>query len=250
MTTCRLHHRRKQTWESVVLRRTTPPPAEQSPDSGRRSAGGRCSSRGFTLFEILIVLSILVMLISLTWPSLLRYVRERGLREQAHAVRVELNNARMKAVDGGITYQFRFEPGGRRYIVLPDQPPAAEPSASGAQSSIVASPAQAITVTLPVLSATLAEPCTFDVPKVYDAVTRADQPVVTERLPEEWLTALPDGTALRETGWSPPIRFYSDGAAEDGMVTVIDDQRRRIEVTVRGLTGSVAASPLVQERRP
>lgn len=209
--------------------------------------------RGFTLFEVLIVLSILVMLISLTWPSLLRYVRERGLREQAHAVRLELNNARIKAIDGGLTYQFRFEPGGRRYVILPyDRPDTGtggESSSGSSTSNATASAAQAITITLPIVSGMLAEPCTFEVPKVRNAVTHADQAVTTEQLPEEWLALLPDANSLREANWAPAIRFFPDGAADDGQVTVIDDQRRRIDLTIRGLTGSIDSAPLVQERR-
>jgi prepilin-type N-terminal cleavage/methylation domain-containing protein len=239
-------HRRQLSYSSFEIRYSRFGNSE-----GSHSSNARFSRRGFTLFEILIVLSILVMLISLTWPSLMRYVRERGLREQAHAVRLELSNARIKAIDGGLTYQFRFEPGGRRYVILPyDRPDTGTTSTpSSPQPTATASSAQAVTLTMPIVSGVLAEPCEFDVPTVRNSTTHADQAVLTEKLPEEWLSLLPDANMLRETSWAPAIRFYSDGAADDGQVTVIDDERRRIDITIRGLTGSVESSALVQERR-
>ena len=204
----------------------------------------RSSRRGFTLFEIVIVLTILLVLAGLSWPSLLRYIRERAIREQAHTVRLELNNARIKAIDHGMSYQFRFEPGGRRYIILPLDAPSTEADSATDSTTVGVTPDAA-----PVVSGQLAEPCEFDVPTVRNQVTHADQAVFTEKLSEEWLTLLPDANSLRETAWAPAIRFFADGSADDGRITVIDDQDRKIELGVRGLTGSVEAGPLVRERR-
>ncbi|MFV0444466.1 MAG: prepilin-type N-terminal cleavage/methylation domain-containing protein [Planctomycetaceae bacterium] len=219
-------------------------------NSGQRWAAGRrrAACHGFTLLEVILVLTILLVLASLTWPPLLRYIRERSIREQAHTIRVELNNARIKAIDQGLTYQFRFEPGGRKFVVLPyDRPDTGSGGSTSTSSSTVTTPT--LTVSVPVLSGTIAEPCEFDVPQVRNAVTHADQAVVTEKLPDEWLTMLPDANLLRETSWAPAIRFYSDGTADDATVAVIDDSERRIEISLRGLTGSVQSGPLVRERR-
>lgn len=220
----------------------------------RRSADHRSPRRGFTLFEVFLTLTILLVLASLTWPQLLRYIRERAIREQSHTVRVELNNARAKAVDQGLTYQFRFEPGGRKFVVLPyDRPDTGSGDETGGTTATIATANQPTTPTLtanvPVLSGTIAEPCSFDVPLVRNQVTHADQAITTEKLPEEWLNLLPDANGLRETSWAPAIRFYTDGTSDDGSVTVIDEDNRRIDISVRGLTGSVSAGPLVQERR-
>lgn len=205
---------------------------------------------GFTLFEVFLTLTILLVLASLTWPQLLRYIRERAIREQAHTVRVELNHARAKAVDQGLTYQFRFEPGGRKFVVLPyDRPDTGSGDESGSATTASQPTTPTLTASVPILSGTIAEPCEFDVPLVRNQVTHADQAITTERLPEEWLNLLPDANSLRETSWAPAIRFYSDGSSDDGSVTVIDEDNRRIDISVRGLTGSVSAGPLQQERR-
>ncbi|MCA9056107.1 MAG: prepilin-type N-terminal cleavage/methylation domain-containing protein [Planctomycetaceae bacterium] len=203
---------------------------------------------GFTLLEIVIVLTIILILASLSWPPLLRYIRERTIREQAHTVRLELNNARIKAIDQGMSYQFRFEPGGRKYVILPIDPPSTGADASVGAGTTGMSTGSAPAVA-PVVSGQIAEPCEFDVPTAFNTVTHADQAVVTEKLPEEWLSLLPDGNSLRETSWSPAVRFYADGSADDSTVTVIDDQDCRIDIGVRGFTGSVSAGPLIRERR-
>ena len=219
----------------------------------RRPVAQRRHRRGFTLFEVFLTLTIVLILASLTWPPLLRYIRERAIREQAHTVRVELNHARTKAVDQGLTYQFRFEPGGRRYVVLPyDRPDVGsggESGTSGGTATAGQLTTPTLTASVPVLSGTIAEPCAFDVPMVRNQQTHADQAVTTEKLPEEWLNLLPDANSLRETSWGPAIRFFSDGTSDDGSVTVIDEDLRRIDISIRGLTGSISASPLVQERR-
>ena len=206
--------------------------------------------RGFTLLEIVIVLTIILILASLSWPPLLRYIRERTIREQAHTIRLELNNARIKAIDQGVSYQFRFEPGGRRYVILPIDPPSTSAESSGGTTSPgVGVSAGSAPAAAPVVSGRIAEPCEFDIPTAFNSVTHADQAVVTEKLPEEWLNLLPDGSSLRETAWSPAVRFFADGSADDSTVTVIDDQDCRIDIGVRGFTGSVSAGPLIRERK-
>jgi len=215
--------------------------------AGIRSLGGL--RRGFTLLEVLVVVTLIVILASMTFPSLMRYVRERQMREQAHAVRIQIAGARSKAIDYGLTYQFRYEPGGRKFVVLPHDRPDVGSGEQTSGGTLTTSSA----ATLPrvqIVSGELAEPCRFEAPNSLDPRTRSDQPVYTERLPEEWLALIPNATGLRETVWSPAIRFFADGVADDGRLAIIDDDQRRIEVTVRGLTGTVQAGSLTQERTP
>lgn len=208
----------------------------------------RCSIRGFTLLEVVIVLSIMVVLASLSWPAMLRYVRERAIREQAHVVRIELAGARIRAIDTGLVYQFRYEPGGRRFIVLPHDRPDIG-SGDGAADAGNAAVARAVSSGVEVVSGQLAEPCRFAVPTARNVVTHADQAVVTEKLPEEWLALVPDSNSLRETSWAPAICFYADGVCDDAKLSVTDSDDRRVDVHVRGLTGSVTTGRVEQERR-
>ncbi|MEZ6065194.1 MAG: prepilin-type N-terminal cleavage/methylation domain-containing protein [Planctomycetaceae bacterium] len=212
-----------------------------------RTANGHLGRRGFTLLEIGVVLAILVVLASLSWPALLRFVGERTIREQAHEVRVELANTRTKAIDTGLTYQFRFEPGGHRYIVLPnDRPEAESANGSGAAGGSGGGPTAvgltAGTSTGPVVSRQLPERIHFEHPNSTSAVTGAMQPLTTERLPEEWLNLIPQSATLRDVGWSPAILFFPDGTSDDAALSLRDDDERQIDLTVRGLTGTVRAN--------
>lgn len=214
--------------------------------SGRPAGPAKVSSVGFTLLEVIVVLSIVVMVASLAWPPLMRYVRERTIREQAHVVRIELAAARRRAIDAGLVYQFRYEPDGRRFLVLPHDRP---DIGSGSNSSQEAAAAQAAADGIEVVSGELAASCRFGVLKAQNPLTHAEQAVFTERLPEEWLALVPDSQGLRETSWAPAICFYSDGTADNATVTILDAEDRQIEITVRGLTGTIEAGPIRQERR-
>ena len=196
---------------------------------------------------MILVLTILVVVAGLSWPQLLRYLRERAIREEAHSVRVELNGARIKAIDQGLTYQFRFEPDGQRFIVLPYDRPDIGAGSSLDPATGAAATSQP-TALVPIVSGRLPKTCRFDVPQVTNATSGAEQRVWTEKLPDEWLLLIPDGNELRQTSWGPPIRFFADGTADDGMVTILDDDRRRIEISVRGFTGTVSSGPLIRER--
>jgi hypothetical protein len=176
----------------------------------------------------------------------MRYVRERTIREQAHVVRIELAATRRRAIDSGLNYQFRYEPNGRRFLVLPHDRPDV---GSGSNSSGETAAAQAASDGIEVVSGELTGSCRFGVLKAQNALTSAEQAVFTERLPEEWLALVPDSQGLRETSWAPAICFYSDGTADNATVTVLDTDDRRIEITVRGLTGTIEAGPIRQERR-
>ncbi|MEZ6057857.1 MAG: prepilin-type N-terminal cleavage/methylation domain-containing protein [Planctomycetaceae bacterium] len=204
--------------------------------------------RAFTLLELVVVLAIIVVLAGLTWPSMLRYIREQEIREQAHAVRMALAGSRVKAIDTGLTYQFRYEPGGRRYIVLPyDLPESAATGSVGtgdnsaAQRGISSAVVEAV---LPTLTGQLPESCHFDWPLARNVVTNAEQQVATESLPQEWLSLFPDATQLQSTAWSQPILFYSDGTTDDNHLTILNELDRSIELSLRGLTGATTVGPL------
>lgn len=207
---------------------------------------------GFTLLELVVVLAIIVLLASLSWPPMLRYIREQEIREQAHVVRMALAGSRVKAIDTGLTYQFRYEPGGQRFVVLPfDLPDAAAGGTStignanstgpsvqaGTSSTIVA-------VTVPTATGKLPDSCEFDWPQTINPATNAEQPIATESLPNEWLALLADSSMLQQVTWSPPILFYSDGTTDDIRLTIINEDDRRMDVFVRGLTGATSLGRL------
>jgi prepilin-type N-terminal cleavage/methylation domain-containing protein len=191
----------------------------------------------FTLLEVLLVLSVLAVIIGISWPSVVRYMRDEAIREAAQSVQTAAAGSRIKAIDTGLTYQFRYEPGGQRFAVIPFDPPQNIDSTTAATA---ANPTQSI---YPVLSGQIAESCWFESP---DEGLVMSAPV--ERLPRDVFANLPDAYELESTAWGPPVLFYPDGTAIDAIFRIIDDGNRSIQVSVRGLTGTVSTGRLERER--
>src|SRR5260370_35220797 len=100
------------------------------PESGLRVP------RGFTLFELLVVVAILATVVAVSWPALERFHLEYRVRQAGQLVQARLAGTRVHAIDTGYDYQFRFEPDAQRFLILPYashalarlQPPSAPPT--------------------------------------------------------------------------------------------------------------------------
>ena len=188
---------------------------------------------GMTLLELLLVLAVLALLAGLSAPYLQRYLAVRELKSNVTELRVELSGGRIKSVDTGLIYQFRSEPQGQRFVVLPYE---ALNTAASEMAAHAGSEGGA-----PLASGHLTARCMF-LPPPEASLTQA---TLTERLPEEWLAQMPNGYELRDVQWSPPLLFYPDGTASDGTVTISDDEGRQMTLFIRGLTGGVSVGDLV-----
>ncbi len=204
------------------------------------SATSDLEQSGYTLFEILIVLTLIGVLIGISWPAVLQYSSEQQLLRAAENVRSAAASARIKAIDSGTEYQFRFEPGGQRYIVIPGSPPD-NIGGNAMQPGLVAGE----TGTVPVLSGKLPEDCWFTSPD-----QQIGQPAAAEQLSPDWFTFLPESFELAGTSWSAPVRFYADGSAEDAWFFIDDDRQHRVDVAVRALTGTATTGQLQREVTP
>ncbi len=188
------------------------------------------SRRGYTFVEVLLVLAILAVLAGLAWPAVLRFSDEQSIKDAAERVRSELDRTRFRSIDTGLTYQFRYEPNGRRFLAVPaehDVIHAASVNTTGSTSN------------LPAHSGQIAEGLTF--------VMLPGMPPAAEMLPADWLAGLPDGVLLGQAQWSLPIYYRPDGTGTTAGFRVRDDDGRFIELTVRELTGMATAGPLRRE---
>jgi hypothetical protein len=181
----------------------------------------------FTIFEMILVLAVLATIIGLLWPALDNLHTEYRLRQGGALVQARMAGARVHAVDWGVPYQFRYEPGGQRFLVLPfDQQllsGQSQATGSGRKPPRVAG-------TLPSAQAS------------FDATgtgASAAQPV-----PAEWLAGLPDAENFSGVAWSAPILFYPDGSAGTARIVIRDTKSRIVTVSVRALTGSVSVSKI------
>ncbi|NOX57032.1 MAG: type II secretion system protein [Planctomycetes bacterium] len=188
---------------------------------------------GYTLFEVLLVLAVISAFAAIVWPPLLHLYSDYQLREAAEQVRMVLSKAHLRALDEGIIYQFRFEPEGQHYLILPYEADYAEMASDDSETS-----PDEQTACLQ-FSATLPDGMQFGEEEETDELF---QP-----LSDDQLANLPDSRDLESVAWSAPVLFYPDGTAMDTKIRVRNSQERYVELRVRGLTGSVRISKVQQE---
>ncbi len=191
----------------------------------------------FTLLELILVISVLAVMATLSWPRLLSQLKQQTLNGNVEQVRQVLDRARVRAVVEGRLLQVRFEPHGRRYVILPFDPPETDESSSDGRQTTTR--IVKTTASEPFRCYTLADQCHFHV----DNALLSGESTTVERLDDLRLTELANPADARDVAWSAPILFYADGSASDGSMTVMDRSQRYIKVHVRGLTGGVSVSP-------
>ena len=191
--------------------------------------------RAVTLIEVLLVLSILVSLAALSYPSVDRMLDQLAMDEAVSPVRNHLAGTRIRALDAGLTWQFRIEPGGRRYVAVPYEFDEIDEIDGDDQEQ------QAQLELLPRVSGQLPEGYSFS---PVDEMT-AD----IEALDERAVAGLTELTKLQETVWAAPLLFYSDGTSRTASFDIVDEKLRSRRLSVRALTGGVTTSDPNQEVR-
>ena len=181
---------------------------------------------GYTLLELLFVLAILLLLAGMAWPRVQGLYERHQLQSATEDVRVRLTGTRFRAIDSGLIYQFRYEPGGQNYIVVPYDVVTGTSADEGTQQQP------------PTYVGRLPASMRFEAP---DGVA-----VTTEQMGSGGLAYIDTAGELRDTAWSAPILFIPDGTATDDAFDVIDEEDRFMRLSVRGLTAAVTVSQIVR----
>ncbi|WP_437186831.1 prepilin-type N-terminal cleavage/methylation domain-containing protein [Planctomicrobium sp. SH668] len=201
----------------------------------------------FTLLELLLVLTIITTIAAVTFPGLLQRLTQQSVRGTAEQVRQLLDNARVRAVEEGRILQLRYEPNGRRYVLLPYEPMSEETTTMTESSS--ARPfakTESTRPTEPFRVFEMPEDCRFHVDNTFLSGER----IAATRLGEEWMGYLSNPSGIQDVSWSNPVLFNPDGSATGASLVVMNKQRQYVKLHVRGLTGAVWAEPLkVMEER-
>jgi prepilin-type N-terminal cleavage/methylation domain-containing protein len=202
----------------------------------------RSSSAGFTLFEILLALGVLSILVALSWPSVLRLYGEQKLISAAEKARSLIASARVHAIESGLVYQFRYEPKGNHFLVVPF-----EREFEGADPKTRSTGAESGVGQFSKLGGNLPEGIEFR-----DAnVPRSDTSTNTgQQISSDALSGLPNADKLSGVTWSGPLLFQPDGSAADAEVILVDRHSQRVTLRVRGITGAVSVSRLQQDDHP
>lgn len=183
----------------------------------------------FTLLEMLLVLSLLLVLVSVVWPAVLKISATNRLRQSMQDVNSAFAAARIRAIEHGVTYQIYFELGGRRYLVVP-----VDKKLLGLETEPATS--QQNDISQAVISQELSEGFEFS-----EKVTTV---VSDPSIPFEWLSNFPKAKEWEWMEASFPITFYPDGtAALDLNHEIIGKEKEKVaSIQLRGLTGSTTIS--------
>ena len=202
---------------------------------GLSSGLRRTTTAGFTFVEMLLVVALLLIMAGIVFPPILRLMADQPLKEGTEKTRQQLANVRLRALDSSVAWQFRFEPGGRKYLWMPHEAESTGPVTAGNSS---ASSSASTTASGSGLQ-------TGELPNgINFAADLNGVPFGVERLPQELLAGRSDSYQLTQTSWSIPVVFQPNGSTSDVELAVLDARDRQMRLAVRGLTGGVTVFPI------
>lgn len=205
------------------------------------SEEGSRNRSAFTIAEIILVLAVLVVISGLIFPPVLRLMADQPLKEGAERARSQLANVRFKALDSNAAWQFRFEPGGRHYLWMPQ-----ESTATTLTGSTTGGTANASATS----TAAPSGPQTGELPKgIVFAADMNGVPFGVEHLPAELVMGSSNAYELTQVAWSVPLTFQPDGSTSDSELAVVDARNKQMRLIVRGLTGGVVVTPMETRTR-
>jgi len=175
---------------------------------------------------VVVALAVLVLMSGIAWPVLTRSFENQRLKKSADIIRAEWTQARVQAMSSGYVYVFQFIPGDRRYSTYRRVASEVEVSPDGRfQTDGGALQPFGKEKTLP------------------EGVRFAGGETLRDTRAERYSA---DATAFlsQDQGWSGPIFFYPDGTTSTACVALENERGRRIEVSLRSLTGMVSISDI------
>lgn len=171
---------------------------------------------GFTLFELVVVMAIIVAFAAVAWTTFDRVLVGEALRHGADQVRAAWTRARVTAIESGVAQAWIVQPETGAFAIEP-----------WAEASDGLDPS---TVTLPL------------------RVEQLPAGVVIERLREQVRANLaPASTAgaPSASGTLPPVVFHADGTTSSVQLVLRDGHGQYIVLELRGLTAAVTSSDLL-----
>lgn len=191
---------------------------------------------GMTLFEVLLVLTLLVVLGSLSAPLLEGSFASIRLRRGTDQILATWSQARTHAIESGTIYQFRFEPDGSNYRAEPWAAGLEVDSSDNRESAIAngQSTVEEIEMATWLYEETLPEEIVFS----------TAQSVSADELGQRQLTRLDQDNT---TEWSVPILFYPDGTTSEASLLLKNSRNVFRRATLRALTGVGRGSELLSQ---
>ena len=209
-------------------------------------ASGPSGRVGYTLMELLLVLTVVAVIVAVAWPNIMRLSGRQKLPEAAERVRAVAASARVHAIESGLVYQFRYEPGGTHFLTVPFEREfeSVSPNAKGTGTALGR---------FSKASGVLPTGVTFAAPTLTGSGGSNTGVMATatgQMIASTALEGLPDAGKLGTLSWSGPIQFQPDGSSMDMSLDLVDKRNQRITLRIRGVTGSIGVSRLHQGARP
>lgn len=173
--------------------------------------------RGESLAEMVVVMSVIVGMASMSWPTIRNSMSKSQLQSAAKQVSADLSKARLTAIQTGVPQEFRFQMDQNAYEISPRLISTLDAAKSASQKSAeTATESEEVEVTHKQLSDGLK----FTMGKR------------SEEKQEETLLASAD------TEWSRPIVFFPNGRASQAAFELEGDQGLRVEIRLNAMTGA------------
>ena len=168
--------------------------------------------RGFSLVELMLVLTILLVMTAVALPALARRGQRQALQSAAASVRDRLMAARMTALREGVPLFVWYRDGGHDLRVQVEE--TTSPRSARSERPATRDSVMDRTLRLP------------------DGIRFASAPTLTAN--GGTLAASPN----RHDSWSGPIRFAPDGTATERTLLVVDTQNSVMRLSVQRQTGT------------
>jgi hypothetical protein len=167
------------------------------------------------------------------WPAISGGLGKSQIRSGAKQLRSELAKTRLRAIENGMPYQFRYQLGTGRFEIAPVSALDEEGQRSGEGDA----DAEAA---LPISELELPEGVVFSEPaddesESFSTVGLDDAAAVK---------TLDNLSGADAEEWSTPIVFFPNGRTSNAQVTLQNEDGHLIMVTLRGLTGSATVGDL------
>jgi Tfp pilus assembly protein FimT len=198
---------------------------------------------GFTLFEVLLTLCLLVAMAAMVWPSLDKTFANQRLLKAADQIRTQWCKARLDAMSSSSTLAFCYETDGVRYRILGSS---ADTNASQTGTE-TQSTSNYTTNTALIQKENISQTDDQALGNSFSPIKNlpygisffGSQSVVDDRA-----SAAASNPASTDSNWSQPFFFYPDGTTSSAVLLLRNKDGRVIELTLRGLTGVVKVSDI------
>jgi len=179
----------------------------------------RRSRQGYTLFEVILVLALIVLLAALTYPSVDAMSADSKVTAGGDMVRAAWADAQARAIDEGSAYRFFIIPNAGNFRVAP----ATQSNLAGNQASDEMNHSWTMEGKLPK-------------PIVFATGEGASSGPVDSGIDD----SVDTGPGNAAGSWVGVVTFLPDGTArDDAQVRIVGPGCRPLLLRVRGLTGAV-----------